>query len=196
MKLFFLLPLRAAFLLGLATAASATIETYEIDPVHSSVGFGIRHIFTRIPGSFTQFSGTITIDRDDLQKSSVQTVIETGSVNTANEKRDAHLKSADFFEVARYPTITFKSKSWKKTGDDSYAITGDLTIKDVTREVVLKSKVLGFGPGMMPGTQVTGWEATTQINRRDFGVNGPAMLGKTVGDEVEISIAVEAGLKK
>jgi len=189
------LSLLSLVILGLAAPLSAAVETYVIDPVHSSVGFTARHIFSKVPGSFTKFSGSLTVDRDNLEKSSVSAEIQVGSVNTASEKRDTHLKSPDFFDAAKYATITFTSKSWKKTGDDTYDITGDLTIHGVTKEVVLKSKVLGFGPGM-GNSYVTGWEASTTINRRDYGVNGPAMLGNAVGDDIPVSISVEADLKK
>ena len=180
--------------LGFVSAASAAVETYAIDPAHSSVGFSIRHIFSQVPGSFTQFTGTVTVDRDNLEKSQVDAVIQVGSVNTAVTQRDNHLKTPDFFDAAKFATITFKSKSWKKTGDDTYDVTGDLTIKDVTKEVVLKVTSLGFGPGMT-GKPVSGWSATTTINRTDFGVNGPAILGKAVGNDVTITISVEADLK-
>jgi polyisoprenoid-binding protein YceI len=185
----------SALALGFVSAASAAVETYDIDPAHSSVGFSIRHVFSQVPGSFTQFSGTVTVDRDNLEKSQVEAVIQVGSVNTAVDKRDTHLKSPDFFDAVKFGTITFKSKSWKKTGDDTYDVTGDLTIKDVTKEVVLKVTSLGFGPGMT-GKPVSGWSATGTINRNDFGVTGPAVLGKAVGDEVKISISVEADLKE
>jgi polyisoprenoid-binding protein YceI len=184
----------SALALGLVSAASAAVETYDIDPAHSSVGFSIRHVFSQVPGSFTQFTGTVTVDRDNLEKSQVDAVIQVGSVTTAVEKRDAHLKSPDFFDAVKFGTIAFKSKAWKKTGDDTYDVTGDLTIKDVTKEVVLKVTSLGFGPGMT-GKPVSGWSATTTINRNDFGVTGPAMLGKAVGNEVTITISVEADLK-
>jgi polyisoprenoid-binding protein YceI len=184
----------SALTLGFVSAASAAVETYDIDPAHSSVGFSIRHVFSQVPGSFTQFSGTVTVDRDHLEKSQVDAVIQVGSVNTAVDKRDAHLKSPDFFDAVKFGTITFKSKAWKKTGDDTYDVTGDLMIKDVTKEVVLKVTSLGFGPGMA-GKPVSGWSATTTINRNDFGVTGPAMLGKAVGNEVTITISVEADLK-
>jgi polyisoprenoid-binding protein YceI len=180
--------------LGFVSAASAAVESYDIDPAHSSVGFSIRHVFSQVPGSFTQFSGTVTVDRDNLEKSQVEAVIQVGSVNTAVEKRDAHLKTPDFFDAVKFGTITFKSKAWKKTGDDTYDVTGDLTIKDVTKEVVLKVTSLGFGPGMA-GKPVSGWSATTTINRNDFGVTGPAVLGKAVGNDVTITISVEADLK-
>jgi polyisoprenoid-binding protein YceI len=185
-------------LAALATAAfqsaSAAVETYAIDPVHSSVAFSIRHFVSKVPGSFTKFSGTIVVDRTNLEKSSVEATIDVASVNTANEKRDAHLKSPDFFDTAKFGTATFKSKSWKKTGEDSFDITGDLTVHGVSKEIVLKTKLLAFGPGMQ-GAQLSGWEATVTLNKADFGVNGPAMLGKALGDDVSITIGIEADLK-
>jgi len=185
----------AAVAAGLVSAASAAVETYAIDPVHSSVGFSVRHILTKVPGSFTQFSGTITVDRDNLENSSVEAAIDVGSVSTRNDKRDAHLKSPDFFDAAKFGTITFKSTSWKKTGDATFDVTGDLTMHGVTRAVVLKVDLLGFGPGMM-GAQLSGWDASVTLNREDFGVNGPAMLGKALGTDVLVSINIEADLKK
>jgi polyisoprenoid-binding protein YceI len=185
----------AALASGLACAASAAVETYAIDPVHSSVGFSIRHIFSKVPGSFTKFSGTIVVDRDNLENSKVSAVIEVGSINTASDKRDSDLKAPSFFDAAKYATITFTSKSWKKTGDSTYDVTGDLTIKDVTKEVVLKVSSLGFGPGMM-GKPVSGWEADVTLDRNDYGVTGPSMLGKALGNDVAVSISVEADLKK
>jgi polyisoprenoid-binding protein YceI len=175
-------------------SASAAVETYTIDPVHSSVAFSIRHFVSKVPGSFTKFSGTITVDRANLEKSSVEATIDVASVSTANEKRDAHLKSPDFFDTAKFGTATFKSKSWKKTGEDSFDITGDLTLHGVTKEIVLKTKLLAFGPGMQ-GAQLSGWEATATLNKTDFGVNGPSMLGKALGDEVTLTIGIEADLK-
>jgi len=181
--------------LGLLATARAAVETYHIDPVHSSVGFTARHIFTKVPGSFTTFSGTITVDRANLEQSSVEATIEVGSVNTASEKRDTHLKSPDFFDAVKFPAITFKSTAWKKTGENTFDVTGDLTIKGVAKSVVLKVSLLGFGPGMQ-GAYVSGWEATTTLNRLDFQVNGPAWLGKAVGDEIPVTISIEADLKK
>jgi polyisoprenoid-binding protein YceI len=180
---------------GLVSVASAAVETYAIDPVHSSVAFKVRHFLTKVPGSFTTFSGTITVDRDNLENSSVVAKIDVGSVTTGTEKRDTHLKSPDFFDVAKYDSITFSSTAWKKTGDNMFDVTGDLTIHGVTKSVVLKVDLLGFGPGMM-GAQLSGWDATTTIDRGDYGVNGPAMLGKALGSEVAISISIEADLKK
>ena len=185
----------AAAAAGLATASQAAVETYNIDPVHSSVGFLIRHIISKVPGRFTQFSGTITVDRDNLENSSVDATIDVGSVSTYNDKRDAHLKTPDFFDAAKFGSITFKSKSWKKTGDNTFDVTGDLTMRGVTKEVVLKVDLLGFGPGMM-GAQVSGWDASVTLNREDFGINGPAMLGKALGSDVGVSINIEADIVK
>jgi polyisoprenoid-binding protein YceI len=181
-------------LLVLAAGARAEAVPYTIDSVHSAAHFSLRHLVSKFSSSFTKISGTINYDAANPAASSVEASVDIASVNTANEKRDNHIKSPDFFDVARFPVATFKSKSWKKTGEDTFDITGDLTIKDVTREVVLKATLLGTGPGM-GGTTVTGWEATTTIKRSDFNVSGPAMLGKTLGDEVTITLSVEAGHK-
>ena len=192
-RLFFIASAVAAA--AFAQSVSAAVETYKIDPVHSSIGFSIRHFVSKVPGSITSFTGTITVDRDNLEKSSVAVTIDINSIAIANEKRDQHLKSPDFFDVAKFPSATFASKSWKKTGEDTYDVTGDLTLKGVTKEVVLKAKLLGFGPGMQ-GAQLSGWEITTTLNKADFGVNGPAMLGKALGAEVAVTASVEADLVK
>jgi polyisoprenoid-binding protein YceI len=190
LRSFLLAALAAAFV----NTVPAAVETYTIDPVHSSVGFQIRHFVSKVPGSFTKFNGTLTLDRDNLENSSTEATIEIGSVSTANERRDNHLKSPDFFNAAEFATATFKSTSWKKTGEDAFDITGDLTLHGVTKPVVLHATLLGFGPGPRGG-QLSGWEATTTIKKSDFGVNGPAMLAKALGDDVTLHITVEAGLK-
>ena len=177
---------------SLLASARAAVETYKIDPVHSTVGFTIRHFFTSVPGVFTKFAGTITVDRDNLENSSVEATIDTPSVNTRVDKRDADLRSDHFFDAAKFPTIVFMSKSWKKTGPDTIDITGDLTIRGVTKEVVLKTKLLGFGPGMQ-GAMLSGWEATTTLNRNDFGIT---RYPKLLGDDVPVTINVEADLQK
>lgn len=183
--------------LTLALGLRAEVQAYKIDPVHSTVNFTLRHVVSRFTGSFTQVSGTISFDADAPEKSSVEAAVEIGSVNTANETRNGHLLDPDrnFFAVAKYPTSTFKSKSWKKTGENSFDVTGDLTINGVTKEVVLKTTLLGTTPGQ-GGATVSGWEATTVINKNDFGVTGPTMLGKTLGEEVTLTLGVEASAKK
>ncbi len=186
--------LRTLFILPvLATlSAFAQVETYKIDPVHSSVSFGVRHFFTKVPGSFAKFSGTISVDRADLEKSSTQAAIEVSSVDTQNAKRDGHLASPDFFQTATFPAITFKSTAWKKTGEKTYDVTGDLTLKGVTKPVTLKVTSLGFGPGN-GNAQLSGWEGTTTLNRKDFGITYGEGI---VGAEVEVSINIEAILQK
>lgn len=190
------LPTRLLALAALASAftfsASAAVETYVIDPVHSNVQFTIRHFVSKVPGKFTKFSGTIVVDRDNLEKSTAEATIEVGSVDTTNEKRDAHLKTPDFFDAAKFTTITFKSKAWKKTGDDAYDVTGDLMIHGVTKEVVLAVKLLGFGPGAQ-GAMLSGWEGTVALKRSDFGMTG---FQGVLGDDVTVNIGVEADLKK
>jgi polyisoprenoid-binding protein YceI len=154
----------------------------------------IRHIVTKVPGDFTKFTGTVTIDKDNMENNSVEATIEVGSLDTKNDHRNSDLLSHDYFDAVKFPTITFKSKSWKKTGDATFDVTGDLTIKDVTKEVVLKTTFLGFGAGM-GGSTSSGWEATTTLNRKDFGVTGPAMLGAMVGDDVAITLEVAADIR-
>ena len=185
-------PLLLALLaLGAALPASAAVETYDIDPVHTWVGFNVRHFFTKVPGSFTKVKGTIVVDRDQLENSTVETVIEVASIDTRVKMRDDDLR-ARFFAVKQFPVITFKSKAWKKTGDQTYDVTGDLKIRSVTKEVVLKVKSLGFGPGMK-GAPISGWEASTILDRRDFDVSADQ---DSVATQVEIVINVEADLRK
>ena len=190
----FLFTTAVVALLTAGTARAAT-ETYAIDPVHSSVGFSIRHFVGKVPGKFTKFSGTITVDRANLEKSSVTAKIEIASIETGDSDRDTHLKSPDFFNAEKYPAMTFASTSWKKTGEDTFDITGDLTIKGIKKRVVLKTTLLGFGPGSQ-GAQLSGWEATTTVKKADFDLKGPAILGTMLGDDVTITIAVESALKK
>jgi polyisoprenoid-binding protein YceI len=188
-------PLASVVLLGLALgtalSARAAAETYDIDPVHSWAGFSVRHVFTPVPGFFSKFKGSFTVDRANLENSSAESVIDVTSLTTTSALRDEHLRSDKFFDAAKYPAMTFKSKAWKRTGDDTFAVTGDLTIRDVTQEVVLAVKSLGFGPGMQ-GTPICGWHLSTRVDRRDFGIT--AAQGP-IGNEVDIAIHVEAGLR-
>jgi polyisoprenoid-binding protein YceI len=177
--------------LGCCTTLPAAIESYVIDPVHSSVGFSIRHFVAKVPGKFNKFNGTVTIDRENAANNRAEATIESASIDTGNQKRDDHLRTADFLDAARLPKITFKSTAWSKTGDDTYDVTGDLTIKDVTKPVVLKVTALGFGPGS-GGAQLSGWEATAKINKKEFNVKDPPMLDAALGDEVTVTINLEA----
>ena len=185
----------AALAAGLASSGFAAVETYKIDSTHSTIQFSLRHLVSKYTGSFSTVSGNLTVDRDNLEKSSVEATIDVGSINTSDEKRNGHIKSPDFFDFAKFPSMTFKSTAWKKTGFDTFDVTGNLTIKDVTKPVVLKAKLLGLGDGM-GGAKLTGWEVTGAIKKSEFGLGGPAMLGKVLGDDVTINIGIEAGMKK
>ena len=188
-----ILGLVAAVLLGGALSASAN-ETYKIDSVHSSIGFKVRHFFSFVTGDFKKFEGTIHVDMDHPEKSSVSATIDVASIDSKNDKRDEDLRSPDFFEVAKYPTITFKSKSVKKTGAESGDIIGDLTMHGVTKEITLHAKFLGKGKGM-GGKAISGWQVTADpIKRADYGLNWSKAVEGTavVGEEVTISIDVEA----
>jgi polyisoprenoid-binding protein YceI len=181
---------------ALAMSVRAEPEVYEIDPVHSTVVFKVRHFFTEVPGRFNEFSGTITVDPENLEGLSTETTIKAASIDTDNEDRDKHLRSADFFDVEKYPEIVFKSKGVESTGDKTGKLTGELTMHGVTREIELEAKLLGKGKGMQGETK-TGWKATTTINRRNFDLNWGKMIEGTaiVGDEVGIELNIEANLK-
>ena len=192
--------MKKSFLLIMAVALGGSVlharadDTYKIDPVHSSISFKVRHFFSNVNGSFKKFEGTINVDPDHPEKSSVNATIQTGSVDTANDKRDQHLRSADFFDATKFPTITFKSKSVKQTGAEAGDIVGDLTMHGVTKEVTLHAKLLGKGKGM-GGHAISGWEATSDpIKRSEFGLTwGKTIEGTAVvGEDVEVTIEIEA----
>jgi polyisoprenoid-binding protein YceI len=191
MKLSYRIFTSAGLAVASALFASAAVETYTIDPVHSSVGFTIRHFVAKVPGKFNKFSGQIRVDRDNLAQSLAEASIEVTSIDTGNQKRDNHLRNPDFFDAAQFPAIKFKSTSWKAKGENTFEVTGDLTIKDVTKPVVLTVTSLGFAPGPA-GAQLSGWEATTTINKKQFNVNDPPLLDAALGDDVAITINIEA----
>lgn len=175
-------------LLLTATFAKAQVETYEIDTAHSGVTFKIRHFVGKTPGSFEKFTGTLKLDRDNLENSEVDVTIEASSIDTNNDNRDEHLNEDDYFHTTKFPVLTFKSTKWEKTGEDSYDITGDLTMLGETHPVTLHAALIGFGEGRN-GAFLTGWEAKATIERSTWGFTAGA---PAVGDEVEISITVEA----
>ena len=181
----------AGITIGSLASAKAAVETYNIDPVHTWVGFSIAHFFTKVPGYFGKVKGTIVVDRDHLENSTVEAVIEVSSITTNTKMRDDDLRSTNFFAAAQFPTMTFKSESWKSTGDNTYAVTGTLTMKNVAKEVVLKVTSLGFGPGMK-GAAISGWEAKLTLDRRDFDIAADQGL---IGNSVDVLINVEADLK-
>jgi polyisoprenoid-binding protein YceI len=172
----------------------ASAGTWNIDGAHSSVQFAVRHMMvSTVRGGFTKVSGTVDLDETDLSKSRIEATIDATTVDTREPKRDAHLKSPDFFDVASNPTITFKSKSVEKTGA-GFKVTGDLTLRGVTKEVVLDVDPLSPQVKDPGGNARTGTTARTKINRKDFGVSWNRALdsgGVVVSDEVAITIDVE-----
>jgi len=182
----------AGLALGSLASAPAAVETYNIDPVHTWVGFSIAHFFTQVPGYFSQVKGTIVVDRGHLENSTVEAIIEVTSITTNTKMRDDDLRSTNFFAATTFPTMTFNSKAWKSTGGDTYDVTGVLTMKNVAKEVVLKVTSLGFGPGMK-GAAISGWKATLTLDRRDFGIAADQGL---IGNNVDVLINVEADLSK
>jgi polyisoprenoid-binding protein YceI len=178
--------------LGSTASAKAAIETYDIDPVHTWVGFTVSHFFTKVPGYFSKVKGTIVVDRDHLENSTIEAVIEVASITTNTKMRDDDLRSTNFFAAATFPVMTFKSLAWKSTGADTFTVTGMLTMKNVAKEVVLKVTSLGFGPGMK-GAAISGWEASLTLDRRDFDIGADQGM---IGNSVDVVINVEADLRK
>ena len=169
--------------------------TWTIDPVHSEVGFSARHMMvSKVRGKFTTFSGQVVTGADPLG-SAVTAEIDMASIDTGNEQRDGHIRSADFFEVETHPTMTYRSTG-ARLQDGEYVLDGDLTLKGVTKNVPLKLELNGFGPDPFGGTRA-GFTATGEINRRDFGVNFNAALetgGAVVSDKVALHLEIEAVL--
>lgn len=182
--------------IGLATSAAfAASSTWDIDAYHSTVGFKVKHMMiTNVTGSFDKFTGTIEADEADLTKSKVNVSIDMASVNTGVGKRDDHLRSADFFDVAKFPTMTFVSKSVKVLGKDKLQVTGDLTLHGVTKSVVLEVEGPSAAIKDPMGNTKRGASAVAKINRKDFGLTYNAVLetgGVAVGEEVTILLELE-----
>src|ERR1700730_11369976 len=181
----------------LSLSSTRTADTYMIDKMHSTLGFEVRHLFSKVPGKFNEFSGVLQYDEANPEISSVEVTIDAKSIDTSNAQRDGHLKSPEFFDVAKYPEITFKSKSVKKIRDGKFDLMGDFTLHGVTKAVVLKVELLGKGAGPQ-GVTVSGWEATTSIKRSEYGLAWNNVIEGTqmVGEDVLIDLKVEADKKK
>lgn len=169
--------------------------TYLLDPAHTRLGFVARHaMVTKVRGQFTDFSGTLRIDADDPTRSSAEVSIQAASVATGNPDRDNHLRTNDFFDAPTYPTWTFKSTKAEQVGEDTYRLTGDLTIKDVTRPVTLDFEFTGAAKDPWGNTRL-GFEGRTTINRKDWGVEFNVALeagGVLVSDKITVEIDVAA----
>jgi polyisoprenoid-binding protein YceI len=186
----------------MTTAATTSIPGYlagvwDIDPVHSDVSFTVRHMMvSKVRGRFATFSGQI-VTGDDVTDSSVTALIHPASIDTGNKQRDAHVRSADFFDVENHPLWTFRSTGVRVDGD-GLVVDGELTIKGVTRSVPLALEVNGVGPDGSGGTRA-GISASTTIDRNDFGVDIKMPLdggGVVVGDKVQINLEIEAVLRQ
>lgn len=186
-------PVAVATLLAGPAHSPADSIKWTIDPVHSEVSFKVRHFVTKVPGTFTQWTGEILADPAKLSGGSVSVAIQTASISTKNDRRDTHLRSADFFAVDSFPTITFKSTKVEGTGS-ALRLTGDLTIRGVTKSVVLEGEFGGtFGPAEA-GKQKIGFSASTKVNRLDYGLRWNRLVEgvNMLGDDVEILINIEA----
>ena len=184
-------------LLALVTLGSGMAwagETYRIDTAHSAVGFKVRHLFSHTSGRFTDFSGKLVYDAEKPVNSSIELMINAASIDTDNDTRDNHLRSNDFLHIEAHPQITFKSTRIAETGKPNhFDVTGDLTIRGVTRAVTVAVEILGFGefPGM---GHRGGFNASTTINRQDFGVKWNKLLdagGTLLGNDVHIDCPIE-----
>ena len=185
-----------ALLVGLAGVASAA-DTWAIDKAHSEVTFRIKHLMSKVTGRFTDFDGTLTTDFGNLGASGVTFTIQAASIDTDTPDRDKHLRSADFFDVEKFPTITFTSSKITKTGDDSFDVTGILTMHGVSKEITLPVTFLGAGQDPWGNTKA-GFEVETRLARQDYGIvwnKGLETGGFLLGNEVEIAINLEVAKK-
>jgi polyisoprenoid-binding protein YceI len=177
----------------------STMSTYTIDPVHSQIGFTVRHMmFAKVRGQFDKWSGVLSYDEADPKKSKVYVEVETASIDTRDEKRDGHLRSPDFFQSDEFPKMTFEGKRIEAAGAGQYQLTGDLTIRDVTREVTLDVEQTGSGKDPW-GNQRLGFRATGAINRGEWGLKwnqaleaGAVLVSDKVDIDVEMQVIVAA----
>jgi polyisoprenoid-binding protein YceI len=172
-----------------------TTNKWNIDAAHSGINFSIRHlVVAKVRGRFGKYSGSLELDAQDLTRSVVEATIDASSIDTGTAQRDDHLRSADFFDVEKYPELRFRSKRIEKVGDDRYRVSGDLTIRDVTREVALDVEYGGQAKDPW-GNERVGFVAKTAIERKDFGLTWNQALeagGVLVGERVDIELEVQA----
>lgn len=189
-----------ALVLTIAVPLAASADTWQIDPVHTSIVFTVPHMtISSVRGQFDKFAGTITVTGRDPASASIDVTIDTASIDTRSVDRDADLKSANFLDVAKYPTMTYKSKKVEALGGGKYKVIGDLTLHGVTRPVTLAVDVPGPPIKDPWGNERAGASATTKISRKAFGLTWDKLIeagGAVVGNEVSISIDVEAVKKK
>ena len=186
---------------ALALTVSASLfaaDVYTVDKSHSETSFKVRHFVSKTPGRFTDFDGRIVLDQKKPEASSVEFTINAASIDTDNGDRDKHLRSADFFDVEKYPQITFKSSSVKPAGKDKFNVTGTLSMHGVSRQVTLPVAFLGFVKDPWGGHRA-GFEIATKLNRKDYGIVWNKTLdegGVLLGEEVDITINLETVKQK
>ncbi len=191
-------PALVALAIVLAVPAAMAADTYNVDPAHSNVGFKIRHLVSYVTGRFTDFAGAIQLDAADLAKSSVTFTIKTGSIDTAEPKRDTHLKSPDFFDVAKYPEMTFSSTKIAKGSGDAYQVTGQFSMHGVTKEITIPVEFIGTTKDPWGGERA-GFSTTFVLDRKDYGIEWNKVLdtgGTLVGNEVTATVNLEAAKAK
>jgi polyisoprenoid-binding protein YceI len=183
----------AATSLSLTAASTTTVERYDFDTAHTYTGFNVRHLaVTNVKGKFTRFSGHIMLDESDVTRSTVNVTIDAGSIDTSNQRRDDHLRSGDFFEAEGFPDLTFVGRRVERSGDD-LVLVGDLTIRDVTKEVRMPFELTG-PVTTSNGQKMLGAEGSLRVNRFDYGLQWNRLMEavQVVGDEVRIELHVEA----
>lgn len=170
------------------------MATWTIDPMHSEIGFKVRHlVISNVSGKFTEFEGTVIADKEDFSDAKASFSADINSISTGPAQRDEHLKSADFFDAANHPKLTFESTSITPKGGDEFDMTGNLTIRGVSKPVTLSVELGGIGPNAY-GQTVAGFEINGKINRKDFGLNWSAVTeagGVVVGDDIKLHISAE-----
>jgi polyisoprenoid-binding protein YceI len=178
----------------MSTVTILAPATWQVDPIHSHVEFAVRHLMiSTVKGRFAEVAGTLAGDDSDLEHTSIELTIPAASIDTREPRRDAHLRSADFFEVETYPEIRFRSTRIARPGDGAFVVDGHLTIRDVTKPVTVAVQPGGRARDTQ-GVERVGYSATTKINRRDFGLNWNQLLetgGVLVGDEVTILVELQ-----
>jgi polyisoprenoid-binding protein YceI len=188
---------------ALSVPAAASAAGYDIDPAHSSAGFSVKHMMvSNLRGEFTKVTGAVDLDDQNLTAASIEAVIDAASITTGNSKRDEHLRSPEFFDVAKHANLTFKSTEVKRVGSGKYKVSGDLVMRGVSRKVVLDVEAPAAEVKDPYGNIKRGAVATTTINRKDFGLNwnttleaGGVLVGETVQVTIDLQLARKAPLK-
>ena len=182
----------------MSTTTAVAARTFAIDKTHSEAAFQVRHLISKVRGRFTDFAGSVVFDEAEPSRSSVTFTIQAASIDTGTPDRDAHLRSADFFSVEEFPTLTFVSTAVAARGQGRYDVTGSLTMRGVTRTVVLPMTFLGAASDPW-GNEKIGFEGEVTLNRKDYGLNWNAAIetgGFLVGDDVKVTLSVQAAAAK